>query len=80
MNCTFAKVNGSKALVNFRTKDSSIAIVIQKMCEEIQVIEIKRIEVSDLDSGTLIINGDTCLQMSPEDAAYIYMRFNIIHR
>lgn len=80
MNCKFAKINGAKALVNFRIKDGSIAIVIQKMCEEIQVVEVKCVEVSDLDGGTLIINNDICLQMSVEEAAYVYTRFNIIRR
>lgn len=80
MNCKFAKINGSKCLVNFKTDGDRFAGVIQKMCKDVEVIEVKRIEVSDLDSGTLIINEDTCLQMSPEDAAYVYTRFNIIRR
>lgn len=80
MNCKFASINGSKALVNFKTNDGRIAMVVQKMCMEPGVIEIKRIQVSDLDGGTLIINDDICLQMSVEDAAYIYTRFNIIRR
>lgn len=80
MNCKFAKINGSKCLVNFLTKDSRMVMVVQKMDEETEVIELSRIEVSDLDSGTLIINSDICLQMSVDDAAYVYTRFNIISR
>lgn len=80
MNCKFANVNGAKALVNFLTKDSRMAMVVQKMDKEAEVTELSKIEVSDLDSGTLIINGDICLQMSVEEAAYVYTRFNIIRR
>lgn len=78
MNCKFAKVNGTKALVNFKTNDGRVAMVVQKMCEDIEVIEVKRIHVSDLDSGTLIINDSICLQMAVEEAVLIYTRFNLI--
>lgn len=80
MNCKFAKVNGSKCLVNFKTKDDRMVMVVQKMCMEPKVIEMKRVEVSDLDGGTLVINGNICLQMAVEEAAYVYTRFNINRR
>lgn len=80
MNCKFAKVNGTKALINFLTKDSRMAMMVQKMDEEAEVVELSRIEVSDLDGGTLIVNSDICIQMSAEEAAYVYTRFNIIRR
>lgn len=80
MNCKFAKVNGSKCLVNFKTNGDRIVMLIQKMDQDLEMIEIKQIQVSDLDGGTLILNYSICLQMEVVDAAYVYTRFNLDRR
>ena len=77
MNCKFATIDGKKCLVNFKTDDDQMVMVVQRMCEEAEVIEVEHVLVSDLDSGTLIINFAICLQMSVEDAVLIYTRFNL---
>lgn len=45
MNCKFAKVNGTKALINFLTKDNRMAMIVQKMDEEAEVVELSRIDM-----------------------------------
>lgn len=78
MNCKFATIDGRKCLVNFKTNDGRVAMVVQKMCEDAEVIEIKQVQISDLDSGTLIINNSICLQMEICEAVLVYTRFNLI--
>lgn len=78
MNCKFATINGSKCLVNFMTKDDRMVMLTQKMDEDVEMVEVKQIQVSDLDSGTLIINNAICLQMAIDEAALVYTRFNLI--
>lgn len=80
MNCKFAKINGSNCLVNFLTKDDRMAMMVQKMDKKTEIVELSKIEVSDLDGGTLIVNSDICIQMSVEEATYVYTRFNIIRK
>ena len=77
MNCKFATIDGKKCLVNFKTDGNKVAMVVQKMCEDAEMIEVEYVHVSDLDSGTLIINQAICLQMSVEDAVLVYTRFNL---
>lgn len=77
MNCKFATIDGKKCLVNFKTDGNKIVMVVQKMCEDAEMIEVEYVHVSDLDSGTLIINQAICLQMSVEDAALVYTCFNL---
>ena len=77
MNCKFATIDGKKCLVNFKTDGNKVVMVVQRMCEDAEVIEVNNVQVSDLDAGTLIINYAICLQMSVEDAALVYTRFNI---
>ena len=77
MNCKFATIDGKKCLVNFKTDGNKIVMVVQKMCEDAEEIEVNNVRVSDLDGGTLILNYAICLQMSVEDAALVYTRFNI---
>lgn len=77
MNCKFATIDGKKCLVNFKTDGNNAVMVVQKMCEDAEVIVVNNVLVSDLDGGTLIINYAICLQMSVEDAALVYTRFNI---
>ena len=78
MNCQFATIDGKKCLVNFKTCDSRVAMLVQKMGEDAKATEVKQIQVSDLDSGTLIINNAICLQMAIDEAAFVYTRFNLI--
>lgn len=78
MKGKFAKINGTEALVNFMTKDDQVVMLTQKMDEDVEMVEVKQIQVSDLDSGTLIINNAICLQMAIDEAALIYTRFNLI--
>ena len=77
MNCKFATIDGKKCLVNFKTDGNKIVMVVQKMCEDAEEIEVNNVRVSDLDGGTLILNYAICLQMSVEDAALIYTLFNL---
>ena len=77
MNCKFATIDGKKCLVNFKTDGNKIVMVVQRMYEDAEEIEVNNVWVSDLDGGTLILNYAICLQMSVEDAALVYTRFNI---
>lgn len=77
MNCKFATIDGEKCLVNFKNDGNKVVMIVQRMCEDAEVIEVNNVQVSDLDGGTLIINYAICLQMSVEDAALVYTRFNI---
>lgn len=77
MNCKFATIDGKKCLVNFGTNDGKETMLVQRMCEDAEMIEVNNVQVSDLDAGTLIINYAICLQMSVENATLIYTRFNI---
>ena len=80
MRAMFAVVDGGNRLVNFRTKDDVVTMLVQKMDEPLEVVEVKSIFTSDVDPSTAIINGSIVLQMDPREIAYIYARFHMVDR
>lgn len=80
MKCKHAILNGTPVLVNFRTNDGMVSMLIQDMDKPIRYEWVNSLHISDYDPGTAILNGEDVLQMEPSDLAYVYARFAIVKR
>lgn len=80
MNCKHAIINGNPVLVNFKTKDGMVSMLIQGMDKPLRYEWVNSLHISDYDPGTAILNGEDVLQMEPVDLAYVYAKFAIVKR
>lgn len=80
MNCKHATLDGTEVLVNFKTKGDRVVLLVQKMDEALEFIEVNGFEISDLCPSVAIVNGRSVLQMQEEDLAYAYARFHIARK